>query len=112
MNRFHVTFDVLVGSTQGELRADRVERFTDHVLNLLVDRSGLIDPDAGAALALGSLEFMAMVEAGTPEDAVSIVGTHLRGCVAIALGADDGTGLRVEFRGATAVESTAVRAAS
>ena len=111
MRRFYVTFEVSALTEAGDVDGAGSEAMIDATLDLLLDRPALIDPDAGAELSSGKVEFMAVIDADTPERAVAIVGEHLRECVARALNGI-GTGLRVEFRCATAVEQPAISAAS
>ena len=109
MSRFYVTFEISALTERGDADIQRCEAFIDATLDALLDRSGLIDPDAGAELATGRVEFMAVVEASTPERAVSTVGKLLRDCVAQVLRGSPG--IDVEFLGAT-VEPNEVPAAS
>lgn len=101
MIRFHVTFTGSVLTAAGRVDEDAVDRVTDEVLDQLLKQRSLIDPDAGAALATGFVEFMVGVDAETPEAAVALVAEHLRVALdeaARRYGAD----LRVELQGASA----------
>ena len=104
MSRFHVTFTGSVLNAAGRVEEDAVDRVTDEVLDQLLKRRSLIDPDAGAALATGFVEFMVGVDAETPEAAVALVAEHLRSALyeaARRIGGD----LRVELRAARATRA-------
>ena len=57
MSRFHVTFAGSVLAADGRVDEVAVDRITDEVLDELMTKSSLIDPDAGASLSSGSVEF-------------------------------------------------------
>ena len=72
MNRFYVTFELAALADEGEADISRSEAFIDATLQALLERSELIDPDAGSEPATGRLEFMMVTEARTPERAVTL----------------------------------------
>lgn len=111
MSQFYVTFELSAQTESGEVDVPSTEAFIDATLDALLERPELIDPDAGAELAAGRVEFMMIVEARTPERAVATVGLHLRDCVAKALRATKAP-VEVGFTSARAEESSVVRAAS
>ena len=110
MNRFYVTFELSALDDSGAADIPLSEALTDATLDALLELPELIDPDAGAELATGRIEFMMMVDASTPEQAVAVVGRRLRECLGLALGRFPG--FKVEFRGATAIDESVVPAAS
>ena len=73
MSRFLVTFSGTILTVDGRVDRDAVERVTDEVLDELLLLPDLIDPDAGATMSTGSVEFMMFADAETPEGSVALV---------------------------------------
>lgn len=101
MNRFHVTFTGSVLTVDGNVDEAAVDRVTDEVLDQLLKQRLLIDPDVGASLATGFVEFMVGVDAETPEASVALVAGHLRDALDEAV-RRYGAELRVELEGTSA----------
>jgi len=110
MDRFYVTFETSARTERGGIDREATEAIVDATLDRLLERREVIDPDAGAEMSGGRVEFMMMVEAKTPEQAVTDVGELLRRCVGSAL--ERAPGMVVEFTAATAVEQSTIPAAS
>jgi hypothetical protein len=106
MSRFHVTFSGTILTSTGRVDRDAIDRVTDEVLDELLLVRDLIDPDAGATMSSGSVEFMMMADAATPEAAVALVAEHLRRAVGAAI-TRSGLDVRVELEGATAIAQPA-----
>lgn len=106
MNRCLVTFNGTILTAEGRVDRDALDRVTDEVLDELLLVRDLIDPDAGATMNSGSVEFMMMADAATPEAAVALVAEHLRRAVGTAL-TRSGLDVRVELEGATAIAQPA-----
>jgi len=106
MTRFLVTFSGTLLTADGRVDRDALDRVTDEVLDELLLVRDLIDPDAGATMSSGSVEFMMMADAATPEAAVALVAGHLRGAVETAV-ARSGLDVRVELESATALAQPA-----
>lgn len=106
MSRFLVTFSGTILTADGRVDHDALDRVTDEVLDELLLVPHLIDPDAGATMSSGSVEFMAMADAATPEAAVTLVAEHLRRAVATAI-TRSGLDVRVELESATALAQPA-----
>ena len=102
MSRFLVTFTGTILTADGRVDRDALDRVTDEVLDELLLVRDLIDPDAGATMSSGSVEFMMMADAPTPEAAVTLVAEHLRRAVEMAI-LRSGLDVRVELDGATAI---------
>jgi hypothetical protein len=97
-----VTFSGTILTADGRMDRHALDRVTDEVLDELLLVCDLIDPDAGATMSSGSVEFMMMADAATREAAVALVAGHLRGAVETAVARSD-LDVRVELEGAAAL---------
>jgi hypothetical protein len=66
-----VTFSGTILTADGRMDRHALDRVTDEVLDELLLVCDLIDPDAGATMSSGSVEFMMMADAATTEAAVA-----------------------------------------
>ncbi len=106
MSRFLVTISGTILTADGPADRDALDRVTDEVLDVLLLVRNLIDPDAGATMSSGSVEFMMMADAATPEAAVALVAEHLR-CAVETTVIRTGLDVRVELESATALAQPA-----
>jgi len=102
MSRFLVTFSGTILTVDGRVDRDAVDRVTDEVLDELLLLPDLIDPDAGATMSTGSVEFMMLADAETPEGSVALVAHHLRRALESAV-ERTGLSVKVQLEGASAL---------
>lgn len=102
MSRFLVTFSGTILTVDGRVDRDAVDRVTDEVLDVLLLFPDLIDPDVGATMSKGSVEFMMLADAETPKGSVALAAHHLRMALETAV-ARTGLDVKVQLEGASAL---------